>query len=601
MSELKKYISTEDIKKLLADMVNDQIISLKSGSIEEFMKWFKLNNYDDYYVRRWFNGYAVRLAQPEDCKFKFTKIECETNNIIYLQVIIKLNYKSFDDETITFDYKVNYDIKKSILQIVDYSIKVKNGKWADAPQPTSESLSKLPINYFSLNMEFLKNKYAYFNDEEWWEDKEITEICKHSKEYLKANFYCRAIPKSVRFRNTHPEIDCAGLLSDIMTMTTARLAFYIGNEDLVSTAQKINLISKKNFIPRTNNEKDLKISVRELSLLPLYNIDELLAFKKNDDVIQASCAEMTSFYATLLRHAGMSSKNVFVVAQPFHYLTMFKLDRGYYIEHVNEIMPMSKTRLYEDTEVTRIFSPIYYLDESGQTNMPIEVENYVKKYFRESVPIFSIPKVTNRTNVLPIDLESKISIKNCANPIELHKRIKKYVYMMSMKYPDSTFTWAKYSYQTLFVCQPEVYLIWSLKSQYSQRFSKKFTCLNQIFEWIKTELEMKSIFEENERIMTADQVIRHKKGNIKDRALFIATISTLCSCSIYSGIVITSESSYAVLYDEIEKLRIYDSENLKLVSKIKGNIVVAFDDKNSYSIFQSSKDEAPRWLKKIYK
>ena len=82
------------------------------------------------------------------------------------------------------------------------------------------------------------------------------------------------------------------------------------------------------------------------------------------------------------------------------------------------------------------------------------------------------------------------------------------------------FALAKYSYQSLYVKKPEMYLKASMRTSRPRELADSLTGPAEIFSWIGSHVSPGSIFEDNpERMMTAEQVIVFRRGGLKDQAL----------------------------------------------------------------------------------
>ncbi|BCJ94846.1 hypothetical protein acsn021_24150 [Anaerocolumna cellulosilytica] len=584
-----KYVNENKRNKrdLIIIMAEEQVKALEKGDIESFMQWFRVDPYEEYYVKRWFSGYTVKVVNPKDCVMQSLQINEHSDCLYDVLLLIALHYEKYDTEIAIFQYKVKYNSELENISIIDSYISLKNENQFYNPL----------VNKRNVNGNIETNKKLLFssiqeNSIKWWKDEEIIDLCKNSRETIKANLYTRSITKSVRFRNTHPEIDCAAILSDMMSYRSAALAYFFKSGSIEELIMNVHEFAKINMKLRTSevgNQTGYTYTVQELSLLPQHNIDELYALKKEKLPVEASCVEITNFYINMLRLGGMKSENIFVTIQPFHYLTYFKIGNSYYIENTNEIMRMSPKRLYGDTDVSRIVSPIYYLDASGQTNIPKEVLSNLYKKYEEGIPIFKLPEASSKQNILPFEADKDINVNNCVTPMELHKRFKKYVFEMSMKHPDSPFTWAIYSYQTLMVKKPQVYILSSLKSQEVKMLSSKLNTLEVILDWIRGNIKEGSIFLEEERIMTADQTIRHKKGSPKDKAMLLSVLSYFNCISEESEVIVTDIGAYAVLYKN-SKYNIFDCNTLTQVNEIEGSVIVAFSRENNWNVWESASE-----------
>jgi hypothetical protein len=577
-----------DSEKLINHMFQDQCEALKTGEIERFMKWFRLTAVSDYYLRRWFNGYAVKKAQPVGCRFKIENLKLPAGALIQCEIIFDLDYSGYDPETAIFNVDIQKEDIPTALFITSCTVNMKPGRWFDEP------VSAIPIVIAPQpdDREAINPK--------WWEKNELSEIAYSSTDHLKESLYARAVPKSVRYRGSHPEIDSAAYLSDLMTLRLCKLAFALKSDDIIAMAKGLHLYGQKALTPKTYNHAEQgnqsDLPVRELSLRPLLNVDEIFAGKKAHKPAAASCVEIASFYASMLRLGGIEPLKVFIVIQPFHYLTLFKLTHGFYIMSFNEVLPMGPGRLYGDTDVTRIVSPVYFLDDKGQTNMPGDVLSSIRCFLQEGVPVFSGPTPAEKTGTIPIEAEPNQRVRDFNTPHELHNALRKHIFEMSRRYPASPFTWGKYSYQTLLVNQPQAYVTWSMKASETREFAKHIDSLEALFTWIQNNLKKGSIFQEPDRVMTADQVLRHRRGTPKDRALFAFVIAKLINAIRSGGIVLTIEASYVISHDGVHNKCIYDAQTWRTVSRINGGLILAFDDVHVYNPLKLQHENPPPWL-----
>ncbi len=125
----------------------------------------------------------------------------------------------------------------------------------------------------------------------------------------------------------------------------------------------------------------------------------------------------------------------------------------------------------------------------------------------------------------------------------------------------------KYAYQSLYVKKPELYLRASLRAPKAKELAGRLDSADDIINWIKTNVTQGSIFEDEERIMVADQVIVFKTGGIKDQAVLAFTLLKLKG---YQPVItITTESAY-IEYDG----RIYDACTWDTVDSVQGTVTL---------------------------
>lgn len=680
--------SIQKLREATVDMIETQAVTFTSGDLEGFMQWFNLDIVNDYYARRWFTGYAVKIAQPVVCKSYLKELQIQDKNTSTCEVVFHLQYEHFTSEKVTFHNQLSFE--DTTVRIREVSIKLEQGYWKDEPvnvplllttpslytllqtklvdravvrlcsTPTQHTLvpiivvgtaeellaeepknlqlnknevqsnsegettktairgqSQIPLDGL-LNrlvnerqeqariLSYLPHHLQLYEDDQvssqWWEPSELTEIAYTSSDALKASLYARAISKSTRYRSTHPEIDSAVIASNMMSLWATKLAFSFGTNDPILYVRQLqeyaqHLLTQKTYSDVRQADRS-HFPARELSLQPLYIMDEIfeLAGGQPGFPVQVNCPEVAAFYIALLRLQGFGPWDAFILTQPFHYLAFFQTQHGYYIISEHDIMPMNPHRLYGDTEVSRIISTAFYLDQTGLTNMPDALQAQLKDSLRTKIPIFSLPEGKTPKNVLPLDTEPTFSVCTHTTPYRLSAALKQHVFEMSRKYPSSPFTWAKYLHQTLLVPQPQAYLIWSLKAVECKKFAQQYQTIDAICVWMKQTLISRiSIFEEADRIMTADQVLRYCKGTAKDRAMLLYTAVCLSNTIQTGGIVLTTAGSYVILKNK-QMVVVYDTEKLQMVSHMEGRIVLAFDDQFSYNPSRSDNQLPPPWL-----
>lgn len=587
-----KNVSSQ-LYQIIASIAITQARAFETGSVESFMQWFDLDLVSDYYMKRWFMGYAVKVASPLTCQVEIQDLQQRSADEVSCSFIFHLTYKTFEEETATFQNLLRSIPDQSGWRIMESYVQLKQKEWPD--QPPMRPLSHIVSSY--------KGEQVI---EPWWEQNELTSIARASTDHLKASLYARAIAKSTRHRSTHPEIDSAVIAASMASTRACRLAFSFETTDPAFYLQQLHAYAPKLMVGK--NYEDLRqanrsyFPARELSLQPLYALDEIFAFwDQNPQVpVEVNCPEITAFYVTMLRLLGLAPWHIFVLIQPFHYLSFLRLTRGYYILSGHDIIPMDPHRLYSDSEVTRIVSPAFYLDQSGLTNMPVWLENRVKDGLATSLPIFSLPTGRDYSDTLPTDAEPTYSIRSTSTPEQLSMAIRRHIFTMSKLYPASPFTWAKYVYQTLLVPQPQAYLIWSLKAPTCKTFAQQQSTFDAALGWMRENLTDGSIFEESDRIMTADQVINHRCGSAQDRAMLLYTAARLLNKAQAGGIVLTTKSCYVSLHNEDGQV-IYDCQALQPVPTIEGKVNLAFDDQGSYDPLRAdhSKRGPLSWLERI--
>ena len=96
--------------------------------------------------------------------------------------------------------------------------------------------------------------------------------------------------------------------------------------------------------------------------------------------------------------------------------------------------------------------------------------------------------------------------------------------------------------------------------------------------------------------MTADQVIRHRTGDLRARALLLFTLFKLEQAAA-GFILFTDRGAYCVWPDE-RKWTIWDAATLAPIAQPEGELLLAFDDKHSvYPLVKDDqgRDDGPAW------
>ena len=573
------------IKAILSDKAERIVDAFEHGNAEAFVKEFQLDTVSEYYINRWFNGYAVKVETPKNVTLDILNLNPITENVFWCHTRLCMMYEKSYDEEIDFDWKVVWEDENDRLRITETVMELNQPVWRNKSK-------EIDLVRLKKNLEGIKDK-RILNRINWEEVGESQTDFGEKK--IPASIFSRAVAKSVRYRNTHPQIDSAAILADMMSLRMARFAYEIKDLDEISKLETINSYAQKYFKTKTYDEfKDegsAEYSPKELSLLPLYSIDETFNESKKQDVTEVSCVDLASFYVGLLRLCSVDAWRVFVVIQPFHYLTVFEHEDKYFVISSNEVYPMNPKRLYGDTEVVRIVSPSYYIDKNGEATVSEEEFSNIEKIFKNGIPTFQLPTYKKDCSEWPTDMEEVLQIHKYTSAEAYHEAIVEFVKEKDRVYENSIYTWGLYAYQLLTVSKPQAYLIWSLHSQDAIKFSKKVESLDMLLEWMMEHLDKDSIFNEKERIMTADQVIRNKKGGSKDRGVLFYTIFKLLYPTKTGGVLLTENDLCYVEVEEEGQRFVYDMVTGK-TTELKNTLIrLYFNEKKVRRNFTYGQEE----------
>lgn len=503
-----------------------------------FMDHFQLNITNEYYLKRWFSGYMQKVESPVKVEFEQEEINKIDDNRYNCLVIFNLTYALHKEEEVCFELK--FRMENDQIRFTSVNINQLNRKWI-----LDDSLSVVD-DVIGRAMEPITSTNGHFT-----QGNEVKKVYDPER----AALYARAALKSVRYRNTHPEIDCAAILSNMMSYRVAELAYQCKGVDEETVVKRVNYFLKKVFDAKTYEElkedDNSYFPARELSLLALSDYDEMIynTIRLNNN--ELSCVDLCSFYIAVLRLAGFRAEQAFLITQPFHYLAAVKLKDKFLIISLNEVIAMKSNSLYGDTDLERIITPVQYAQNAGESNMTAKFLEQMKAVLKNEIPVFTEMIITESLNEVPVEAESFPIASNYASAMELHNEMLQYVYDQSMKYPGSPFTWSKYAYQTLTVDKPQAYVIASINSVELKHFLKKYNSLLAVMTWLKELCNTESIYLEEDRIMTSGQVIRNCTGGHKDRAIFI--YAALKGLNLFEKglLCINSKSSY-VIYRELK-------------------------------------------------
>ncbi|MFC1764696.1 hypothetical protein ACFL6U_21830 [Planctomycetota bacterium] len=147
------------------------------------------------------------------------------------------------------------------------------------------------------------------------------------------------------------------------------------------------------------------------------------------------------------------------------------------------------------------------------------------------------------------------------------------------------FDLARYSYQSLYVKRPELYLKASLRTSRPKEVINELSAPlrptrkpiepvsipDKIFTWIEENIDKSSIFPDyTHRLMTAEQVVVFRQGTCKDKAVLANIL--LHHQGIHSTIVMTSSNAYLEFDDKI-----FDINNNEYTEVIESPSVLKFN------------------------
>ncbi len=276
---------------------------------------------------------------------------------------------------------------------------------------------------------------------------------------------------------------------------------------------------------------------------------EMRAMSMFSGKITGKCSSLAMLNGSLFRLMGAKGGDVLLVRVEGHTFGLAKY-RGTLYEFNNTVILPVSNPLMRSRFTSRRFLGVYNEWFSADTNLTISDEvldsqdslvDALWHVYWESEP--------------PSEL-------HLSDTIQRHDIVSLVFGESNVSCPQVTL--AKYAYQSLYVKNPELYLKASLRSPRAVELSTHLESINEIIDWIQTNVATGSIFEDHhERIMLADQVIVFKTGGLKDQAVLAFTLLTLRG---YTPVItITADTAYI----EVEN-RIYDVKDWSIVDSVTG-------------------------------
>lgn len=415
--------------------------------------------------------------------------------------------------------------------------------------------------------------------ENWWENKRFLQYAKEEKAEDPAAILARAIPRTIRFREGHPLIECASLLVNMMSEHVARWAFEIYHEDNLQTLANLhNIMSSRMLVRLVREDRDNSWSSKYV--VPWYGIDELAWMRKSDDYLSGNCPVILGIYYAILKLCGGDKMDIWQLRMDNHEAIMARLKEKTYFLTSDDLRVMDEQLLYYAKDITKIYNHKWIWTAQGMTNMSEMLREGLMEELEQTESRFTFNRIVKKQmgqNQNEIDEKIPV-VKEFETPGQLAGAVKNYIFQRSCRYPDSPFVWAKYAYQSLYVQRPEAYLIWSMQSQIAEVFADKVESIADL-ENIMSSYGKKSIFEETDRLMTADQVIRRKTGDNKAKAvLYYVWKQKKEGAKGY--VMITDKDSY---YAEIREdaMSFISMKDYQRLTGFYGSILLAMNQKKS--------------------
>lgn len=558
-------------------MVNQEEIRVKSKKVmKELKQALKENNInlwletieseDDLVLQaqsQWFQAYRME-HQPDKVQFDIlSEIQSEQN--IDYECKISLEYSSFRPIVEYYRYTIQYVEKIKKCKIT----------WIERlKQPYEAPGIKKHDDIFLFPVQKKNVK------ENWWDNKTFLRYAKEESAKDMAAIFARAIPRTIRFREGHPFIECASLLVNMMSEHVARWAFLIYDEDNMQTLANLhNTMSNRMLVRLTREDRDNTWSSKYV--VPWYGIDELVWLRESEEYISGNCPVILGIYYAILKLCGGEKMDIWQLRMDNHEAIMANIDEKTYFLTSDELKVMDEQLLYYGKNISKIYNDKWIWTTQGMTNMTSIFRDKLMKELEQTQSQFSFSKTVKRQIGENMDENSykMPTVNEFETSKQLARAMKNYVFQKSVEYPDSPYTWAKYAYQSLYVQKPEAYLIWSMQSQIVEVFTQEVVNIEELENRMGSYAD-RSIFEEDDRLMTADQVIQRKTGDNKAKAMLYYVFKQLKE-GVNGYVLITDKESYYVEIEE-DTLSFISMKDYKHYLGFLGNILLAMNHKRSY-------------------
>lgn len=251
----------------------------------------------------------------------------------------------------------------------------------------------------------------------------------------------------------------------------------------------------------------------EIYFSPVYKkllYSDMKAMSIYSNKITGECTSLANLFLGVLRILGLEAENILNIRTDMHTFGLLKVEESLYIINNNDILPVNndiKNWLKERTYYGFYNDKYYYSGEFTITD----------NFFKSDVSL--LKRIEN------ITLE-KTFIYSYIEQLELKNW--DFVFGETLQSNNDFTALIAYTYQSMDVPNPSLYIRASTMTPKVIELSKELTTIPMILKWINEDTILESIYSEEEnRIMTGDQVVVYKKGGSRDRAVLFASILVL--------------------------------------------------------------------------
>lgn len=545
--------------------------SIEKRNTDLFLSYFDISVVEIYYLKNFFLNYTKDSVKR--CNYQLNNITASSFELI-IEIIYKLNYTEKIKFINTYSIDKILKITKTVYECVTGHINV---------YTSTKQKSKILYNLNNIDTGKVEYSLSNYNC--------LMEIQSKTKEPKYDSCFSRALSGSIRYRVSNPIIDCAIVLSNILSPRLQRLIFfqsYSNKFDILKSAnQNFGIMFKHKSYDNYYKVKK-NFPFRELSLEPAHNnFDELLFLflKGANRPIDIMCSEISPLYAAWFFLSDLTEKQQFVISLPFHYMNYVKIFNSNYLIDVNTITCINNKRVYKSyNKMTGINTSQYYINQNGYTN--IEYNDYInwKNYSKEHLKCFNFDCNYKPWDVVSIKDSKKLPTIFSKNKSQ--KELVKQVYNNAYILPQSSNTWAKYVHQSIIVGYPQCYIQQGLNDSRLFNYAKIITSENNLLIEIN-KLKDDSIFCLPYQIMTIRQILDYRIGFQKEKMLLYYCVIKHNNWIKNGYVVITSTNSYVCYKSKDDSIKIMSTHGNN--NKITGDIYIIWNDKEHYSLWNGYK------------
>lgn len=540
---------------------------------KDSQKWEELlYNDDDMTVtaeKEWFEVYvrkACDLRIKLTCKEELGKISIRNQ--------LTLFFESYESHNEIHEYFLEYVESQNAWKIVKIQ----------------KERSEFPISYEQYqDVELIKLDSSKCP---WWDNQKLLEIEQQCMEPDSENIYLRSIARTVLYRGAHPIIECASIKVNIISVYIASLVKKLYNkEKLHYLANVYNAVKDKFTVSIARSERNNEWSSKLQA--PWYTFDELMSLKLVNGKIIGSCSSYMSFFYAMLKLGGYKQNDLIQARFNTQDILLVFIDPDIYMISTDSIQKLTEKTLFFKKDITILFTDEWYWTERGETNTDEETRAKIIEKFKPINKVFFFPfECKENIGSVTAEAEEHCIDMQC-DSVTLHNDTVLNNYIDSLSHSKGASTWGKYAYQSLIVQKPNVYVKWSLQCKLVREFVMRMDCLQDIMNYF-AQLKEGSIFFDDYRIMTADQVIRCNQADNKAKAIFFYTIMKL-KYNFMGGVIFTAKQCYC-MWKNGEKIIFMDMSSMEQKDLIRDKVLLAMNEKKVVYPLLHAEDEAKSYL-----